>query len=100
MNELKVVSQYSFRIYFGYLRRQTDGKRSHVACPGSEIVGKEINAERTWKKIVRELERERGSSLAFFFPRPHRINFFLSLSRSLEQASSHAFRQSSKEIVV
>ena len=31
--------------------------------PGSEIVGKEINnanAERTWKKITRELGREQG----------------------------------------
>ena len=30
-----------------------------LSLPGSEIVGKEINAEQTWKKIARDLGRER-----------------------------------------
>ena len=30
--------------------------------PGSEMVGKEINPELTWKKIARELGRERGAA--------------------------------------
>ena len=53
-------------------------------------MGKEISAERTWKKIVRELVRERGPILSPVLPQFFSVSalhkFLSPLSQSLEQA--------------
>ena len=41
------------------------GNLVYFLLAGSEIVGKEINAKRTWKKIARELGRDRPPLLQY-----------------------------------